>query len=208
MKAFLPAFLILILTPQNLTAATVLLQFDSVVENIIGGLAPPRGTAISVNILYETNIIGHTSDSVTFFSGFLITHVTVGGSIFSMRITTGYLGADPDAPGWLLDLTAVDFLSPRFEGTGRLDLMFRSGNKFFDDATRLPESLSQWNLAATDMSMTFWTNPPFGSSVQPWGVSSRSVSNLSLSIVPEPSVASFALFGLFLFRHWLRHLKS
>ena len=196
MKSFLLAFLIVFWMFQDSPAATVLLHFDSVVENIIGGPAPPKGTAMSVNIFYPTRATGNTTNSGTDPS-----NITFGESMFSMRFMTSSIKADPDAPGWLLKITLLDFLSPQFEGTGRLDLNFRSGNKFFDDATRLPESLSQWNLAATDFSMTFWTNPPFGGPIPPWGVSSRSISNLSLSIVPEPSVAALALFGLALLGH-------
>lgn len=197
MKSFLLAFFIVTWIPQDATAATVLLHFDSVVENIIGGPAPPKGTAMSVNIFYPTRATGNTTNSGTDPS-----NITFGESVFSMRIMSdGSIGADPDAPGWLLKLTLVDFLSPQFEGTGRLDLSFRSPIKFFDDGTKLPESLSQWNLAATDFSMTFWTNPPFGGPIPPWGVSSRSISNLSLSIVPEPSVAALTLFGLALLGH-------
>ena len=58
MKAFLLAFFIVTWTPHASTAATVLLYFDSVVEKIIGGPAPPVGTAMRVKILYETPNLG------------------------------------------------------------------------------------------------------------------------------------------------------
>ena len=94
MKLFILGFLLALWLPQLSTAATVLLQFDSIIEGIELGPAPPTGTAIHVNIFYETpkdpNVT--SEPETTYFFLDAITSVTVGDRAYSMQFMGALIG--------------------------------------------------------------------------------------------------------------------
>ena len=160
---------------QHSTAATVLLRFDCVVEGIEYGPAPPVGTPIHVSVFYETPNQGEiTSDpATTYFSLSGMATVTFEERTYPIPYMSAFIGADPDTLGWQLNISLDGDLTPQDPNIRILHLFFRSNVKFFDDRTRLPESLSEWNLQATDFNLRFSTNVPLPLAHQAGGDRSR-----------------------------------
>ena len=172
--------------------AIIQLEFDSVVATSSGNNAPAAGSPFHVKVRYEVPLLaGFTTNSESSFYRVKVeSFVAFGSTVYSMDSMFVIIGRTVDPQGWRARFGVADGWGSRDPFHQNLTLNFTSGEKFIDDPTRLPSSFSEWNLPAANFNMFF-------NSVERENVllslTSNTTTNLSLSIIPEPSFAGYAL---------------
>lgn len=81
--------------------------------------------------------------------------------------------------------------------SSNLSLNIESDEAIFDDPTRLPSSLDEWNLNAGSREVVFLfeEGDSAGGELERWGFRSSSISLISLNSIPEPSSILMLTFG-------------